>query len=251
MGRTGKKILIKTLMMIAMTGNHIAIIFGNLKEPHWRLLLGIGYSVAFVMCYYLAEGYQYTSSRKRYCLRLGIFAVLSQYPYYMAFRGTGLINRWTLNMMFTLLVSFLLLMAGTQFRGREFLPALTAALILVTIISDWPLLGPVMTLLFARGREEGEPFRYFGWCFASFLATVLLSNSLEFSSVLQYILFSCIDLTGPLLAWGLLRWYEKEEGNLKGTKPALPGTFLLQRGKWIFYLYYPVHLAILAFLHTR
>ncbi|MBQ6322542.1 MAG: hypothetical protein IJI24_06690 [Lachnospiraceae bacterium] len=266
-----KKILIKILMLFAMTGNHIAILFGNLKEPHWRLLLGVGYSVAFVMCYYLAEGYTYTSSRRRYGLRLAGFAVLSQYPYYAAFRDSPVTSWWSLSMMFTLLVSFLLLEARTYFRGQAYLRALCAALILLTSVSDWPLLGPIMTLLFARGREEGEPLRYYRHCFAIFAMTVLLSNASEFTSPFPFILFSCIDMTGPLLAWGLLRWYEtgiisahiENEQKDSDNKQQLPAagsendprqkasiypTAVLGKWKWIFYLYYPAHLMLLAWL---
>ena len=33
------------------------------------------------MCFFLVEGYRYTHSRKKYALRLLIFALISQVPY--------------------------------------------------------------------------------------------------------------------------------------------------------------------------
>ena len=91
---------IKYIAIIAMTFNHIA--FALLKEGTllFEIFRDIGSFTAITMCYYLVEGYQRTSSRKAYALRLLVFALLSQIPYYKAF------GFQQLNVMFTLLICF-------------------------------------------------------------------------------------------------------------------------------------------------
>ena len=60
------------------------------------------------MCFFLAEGFRYTSSKRRYGERLLFGAVLSQLPFFLVFR------LMTFNMMFTLLLCFLLLVVRTD-----------------------------------------------------------------------------------------------------------------------------------------
>lgn len=63
------------------------------------------------MCYFLVEGFQYTHSKKNYAIRLAIFALVSEIPYCLAFTNNGLLEFRELNMLFTLLICFAILMA--------------------------------------------------------------------------------------------------------------------------------------------
>ena len=71
---------LKIIAIIAMTIDHTVAIF----MPHGPLkmiLRCIGRLAAPIMCYMIAEGYHHTSNRKRYLLRLILFALISHVPF--------------------------------------------------------------------------------------------------------------------------------------------------------------------------
>lgn len=71
---------LKIIAIAAMTIDHAAAIFlphGPLK----MILRCIGRLAAPIMCYMIAEGYHHTSNRKRYLLRLILFALISHVPF--------------------------------------------------------------------------------------------------------------------------------------------------------------------------
>ena len=72
---------IKYIAMFAMVLNHIAHMFLMKGTPLYEVFEDIGFFTAPVMCYFLVEGYEYTSSKFRYGLRLFVFAVISQIPF--------------------------------------------------------------------------------------------------------------------------------------------------------------------------
>lgn len=112
---------------------------------------GIGYFTAPVMCYFLVEGFYKTSSRRAYAKRLFVFALVSQVPYFLAFNREAAV----LNMMFSLLFSFLILCVfhGEAFRrGKGQLQI--AGLFFLSVFSDWSALAPAFTLLFDRAGQE-------------------------------------------------------------------------------------------------
>ena len=97
------------------------------------LLVNIGYFTAAVMCFFLAEGFRYTSSKRRYGERLLFGAVLSQLPFFLVFR------LMTFNMMFTLLLCFLLLVVRTddRFAGKRLV--LGILIVFASGLCDWPV----------------------------------------------------------------------------------------------------------------
>ena len=72
--------VIKYISMFTMLLNHIAQGFLTNGTMVYKLMQSIGYFTAPVMIYFLVEGYYYTHSRKKYFLRLFLFAVLSEFP---------------------------------------------------------------------------------------------------------------------------------------------------------------------------
>ena len=72
---------IKLIAMGTMLLNHIATVFMEPGTFLYELFVDIGYFTAITMCYFLVEGWRYTHSRKRYALRLLLFALLSQIPF--------------------------------------------------------------------------------------------------------------------------------------------------------------------------
>ena len=77
------------IAMGTMLLNHVATVFMEPGTFLFELFVDIGYFTAITMCYFLVEGWHYTRSRRRYALRLFLFALLSQIPFSYAFSDDG------------------------------------------------------------------------------------------------------------------------------------------------------------------
>ena len=83
---------LKIIAAAAMLIDHIGwrfYPFINLKAQVFHVL---GRITLPIMCLFLTEGYFYTRSKKRYGLRMLLFALLSQLPYTMFKESTGIIR---------------------------------------------------------------------------------------------------------------------------------------------------------------
>ena len=140
---------IKMLAMVTMLVNHIANVFMPAGAPLTNLCLYIGYFTAVTMCYFLVEGYGYTHSKTQYAGRLFGFAVLAQLPYQLVFPEHGMAGMLQFNMLFTLLLCFLVLAAQEKIHSGFLRVFCIVLLIFASIFCDWALLAPVFTLLFA------------------------------------------------------------------------------------------------------
>ena len=140
---------IKMVAMLTMLINHIANVFLPAGQPLTNLCLCIGYFTAVTMCFFLVEGYGCTRSKRRYAGRLLGFAVLAQLPYQLAFPANGIAGFVQFNMLFTLLLCFLVLLVQEKIRDRVLRGVCIVLLICASLFCDWALLAPVFTLLFA------------------------------------------------------------------------------------------------------
>lgn len=229
---------VKYIAMATMLLNHIATIFMESGQFWSKVFLDIGYFTASVMCFFLVEGFQYTHSKKRYATRLALFALLSELPYCLAFTQSGILEFCGMNMIFTLLLCFLILLALDQLKNAGLKTAAVILCIGISLFSDWALLAPIFTLLFvwAKGSRKKAGVAF----------------------LLAMVLFGFINFIGGL---GRFSW----ETNLIYTLGSMTGVFLAgltivflyngQRShrakifsKWFFYWFYPVHLLILGIL---
>ena len=136
--------VIKYIAMLTMFLNHVANVFLVPGTFWYEVLVDIGYFTAITMCYFLVEGYRYTHSKKKYGIRLLVFAILSEYPFLLAFREHGV----GMNMIFTLFICFLILVVREKVKNTGLQNVLVILLVLVTIISDWAILAAVFTIMF-------------------------------------------------------------------------------------------------------
>ena len=167
--------------------------------------------IAFpIFAFLLVEGYFHTRDVRRYMLRLGLFAVISEIPYDLAFRET-ILEFEHQNVFFTLFIGVAMMYAlekspQWQAKAAEVLLAMWAASLLC---SDYRYKGILLIAVyyFLRGRKREEFVLGAGWNF-------------------------------------LWNWEIQGYGALASVPIAM---YSGQRGrsmKYFFYLFYPLHLAV-------
>lgn len=234
--------VIKYIAMFLMLLNHIATIFmdsGHMAGQIVReLFLDLGYFTAPVMCYFLVEGFYYTRSQKKYAIRLLIFAVLSEFPYCLAFTQKGIIQFQGFNMLFTLFLCFEIVRAVEKISDKLSKIVVVTELVILSLMSDWALLAPVFTLLFLWSRNDKVKTRY------AFLIGTLLFGLMNFLggigrfSLKINMIYTLGSMLGIGLAAVIISCFYNGKRMQKGKKFS----------KWFFYCFYPGHLLILGLI---
>lgn len=138
---------LKIAAIIAMTCNHVANVFGGMLPAQLDFALYAVGGVTFpIMAFLLVEGYAHTSNVRSYAVRLGIFALISQVPYYLVFQ-------WPLNVLFTLLIGLGILWLNDQFHPAVGLLVTIVCTIGLQGVVDWGTVGFVVIYFFGALRE--------------------------------------------------------------------------------------------------
>lgn len=229
---------IKMLAMATMLVNHIANVFLPAGAPLTNLCLDIGYFTAVTMCYFLVEGYGYTHSKRQYAGRLFGFAVLAQLPYQLAFPEHGMAGMLQFNMLFTLLLCFLVLAAQEKIHNGFLRVVCIVLLIFASIFCDWALLAPVFTLLFAWAKNS-RPRKHvaFGVAAALYGGMAWLGSAQRLGAIAA--LPDALGCAVPILVSGFFILYL-----YNGRRAVQHRSFY----KWFFYAFYPGHLLVLGLL---
>jgi len=188
-----------------------------------------------VMFFFIADGYKYTRDRKKYAIRLLIFACITQpFDWLVFFPRFGLLS---FNVIFTLLFGLLAIMAWeSRFRlwQRIALIVLCAAATLL-ISADWEIFG-VLLILFLHIYRDRPRAR-----FISFTVTALMWKGIAVlwqiigGSFGGYEIFhDVMDLLFVMLAYICMTVFYNGR---KGKHPVF--------AKWFFYAFYPVHYLII------
>lgn len=230
--------VIKYIAMLTMLLNHISTIFMESGSFLSEFLLDIGYFTAITMCYFLVEGYQYTHSKKAYAIRLLLFALISEVSYCLAFTQDGIIGFEGLNMMFTLLICFgiLVVFERTSNKGLRFTYTLFS--IIFSLFCSWAILAPIFTLLFIWSKGSDKKIKL------SFIIAVLLFAAFNLAggigrfSVTTNILYALGSMVGTGLSGIVIVYLYNGKRMEKGRVFS----------KWFFYWFYPVHLLILGLI---
>ena len=223
---------IKYIAITAMLLDHMAA-FLLTPEKHPALIVlyiimrNIGRIAAPVMFYFLVEGYVHTSSRKNYALRLLAFAILSQIPYSLVRFGKA--SAGDLNVIFTLLISFLMLVVTDRIKSQIIKGMAVALFMLISVFSDWGLLGPLMVWIFYmnKGNKIKQIRGYLMIICIQMICTVifLICNTQNW--------YEGICQLGIFLMLLLLHFYNGEPGRKTVVN------------KWVFYVFYPLHLILI------
>ena len=201
---------LKCIAIITMLIDHI----GAVLFPANLILRYIGRISFPIFCFLLAEGFYHTRNVKKYMLRLGIFAVLSEIPYDLAFRNTY-IEFTRQNVFFTLLIGVVMMYAivrtnNVAIKVTYLLLAMWAA---QTVASDYGYKGILLIAVYHFLRENLP-------------AKVLLG------ALWNFIWNASIQGYGALASLPIMLYNGKKGKSMK----------------YIFYVFYPVHLLILYFV---
>lgn len=207
--------VLKLIAMVSMLVDHVGAVF--FPEAVWMRAIGRLAMPIFSFC--IAEGYIHTRDRKKYLLRMGIFALVSEVPFDLAF--DGVIGLGHQNIMLTLFLAILALMLFDMIRGEKpgiaqnLLAGMTVLMLAVAALllnADYTLFGVLTVFLFYVLRSKHPLLR----------AGVGVGFLVALRSV------------GYNLAAGLsfipIAMYNGKKG--KGLK-------------WLFYAFYPGHLLAL------
>ena len=226
---------IKHIAIAAMILDHVAaFLLPPDKQPEWIVLYiimrTIGRIAAPVMFYFLVEGFVHTSSKRNYCLRLMSFAILSQIPYSLVRYGS--VASGDLNVMFTLLFSFFMLMVVEKTSNQVVKGMAVAVFMFISVFSDWGLIGPLMTWLFYVNRSDRKKQ----------IRNYLLIVGIQLLSAVLFIIcntqswYEGICQLGAFLLIPMFVAYNGEAGKKNWIN------------KWVFYLFYPLHLLLILFV---
>lgn len=233
---------LKLIAAVSMVLDHIGYLLGmrvsdTVSETSgmlWNLSLMLrclGRMAFPIFCFLLCEGFFHTHGRKRYILRLALFALLSEAPFDRMLSGK--VFNWRVqNVFFTLLLGFLMMWAfkwleerageseiggaGTVLIASQFAVTILFCGAASLIHSDYDYIGII--LIAACYMFRRTPWRL---CAVGFVWMGLSLGNL-------------ICLPGLALGFFVILLYNGKRGTWKG--------------KYFFYLLYPVHMAVLAFI---
>ena len=242
-----KKVLnsntIKLIAIIAMTIDHISwLIFpGYSTNPLAIILHIIGRITCPIMCYFIAEGFYHTKNIKKYTKRLFIFSLVSHFAYvlfspnfvdwksFIPFYYGDFLNQTSV--MWPLAWGLVMLRIDKSDKISLPVKALLILLIcLITLPSDWSCIASLCILVF--GTNRGNFKKQMLWM----LFYVLIYSIVYFFALDK--IYGIIQL-GVIMSIPILMLYNGQRGTNEKVNKLM---------KWLFYLYYPLHLFILGFI---
>lgn len=230
---------LKWIAIIGMVLNHMVFGWWEIMPTWLAIPLYAAGGLTFpIMSYFVVEGYRHTSNLKKYILRLFVFGVIAAFFHPLVFGGI------IMNIMFTIIVGIISLVLYDKMTIRPLFWVLFVILCLLTlfpIFFDWAIIGVVMILLthiiYDENKRRVVP-TVVGGIFV-FLISLLdlwaLNHSnlyVDTSDVDETLMFvSTFFVIGCIAAAFLLKNFNGERG---------------KRMRWLFYIFYPLHLAIIG-----
>lgn len=197
--------------------------------------------IAFVLFAFMAaEGFKYTRSMKNYLLRLGVFALLSEIPFDLAFYGKAFyIDKQ--NVYFTLYFGVLALCLIKKFEGELFIQVncvLLCCIAAAFLKTDYMFMGVLLIVAFYVCRRSFV-YQFVVGSLAIYLGIVMVYIVRYWGrdiSIRRYFELGKSELYG-LSAFFFIYFYSGKKGR------QLPKAF--------YYLFYPLHLLFLYWVKWR
>lgn len=223
---------IKYLAVISMLCDHIAYAFLPSSSTIYMAMRMFGRIAAPSMCFVLAQGFIHTSNRKKYFIRLFVFALISQLPF--SYFGFGSYTGPMGNVIFTLACAFAIMAVIENINKIGRVPAIVAIVLLLflSMLSDWLVFAPMFTLsiYLNRNSKDRQALGYLIVSLISFAAGTYFA--IKNGQIWQYQFWQL----GTVLVIPIIYAYN--------GKPGSKASF----NKWFFYVFYPAHLMILGIL---
>ena len=225
---------LKMIAIIAMTLDHIADLISPVVQNIYlvSILHIIGRLTAPIMFFFICEGFYYTKNLKKYITRLFVFAFVSHFAYCFAFGinylpfATGNVFNQT-SIMWSLAFAVVALYVTNKTELEKWKQVLIVILIcVVTFSADWSCIAVmcIVAMYGKRGDIKKQVVSMEVWLGIYALISFIFVNK-TYGII---ILFS-------ILVYPILKMYDGSRGKLKWMK-------------WLFYIYYPLHLAIIGLL---
>ena len=222
---------LKYIAIIAMLIDHIAWAFVRTDSILGEVMHFIGRLTGPTMAFMIYEGYLHTRNIKKYAIRLGLFAFISWIPYSLFEVG-----KWpypTFGVIYTLFLGLLIVWMWDKAKIPKALKVVIVILACIaSLFGDWPIFDILWPLfLFIYKDDEKRKWRSFYILIIVEVAFIMLPSILSgepFRSVFQLGAF----MVPPILMY----LYNGESGSKNAFH------------KWFFYIFYPLHLLILALL---
>lgn len=215
---------LKIMACIFMLCDHIGAV---LMEDN-AVMRAVGRLAFPVFAFLLAEGYKHTSDKRKYFVRLIIFALISEVPFDLTFYGR-IFSFERQNIFFTLAAGIIIMYAADIASSRRFF---SLALIVISISLtfflkfDYSICGLAFIVLFYLwGPETGD---------AGFIENIKSNLGFIIFSGVLWFLFYGIKQIYAVFSIIPITLYNGRYGR-KGYK-------------YIFYLFYPIHLLVLLLI---
>lgn len=234
---------IKIIAVLAMTIDHVTwLLFPGYPRELLPLMLHVlGRITCPIMCYFIAEGYHYTSNVSKYTSRMFFFAFLSHFAYVFASAGFvdcrsfipfyygGILDQTSV--MWPLAWGLVLLRIADSGRiKQQAKPVLVLLICVLTFPSDWSCIASLCVLAF--GTNRGDFRKQMQWMvfYVALYAVVYFFAIDKVYGLLQM---------AVVLAIPVLMMYNGQRGPSRSVNRVM---------KWLFYLYYPLHLAVIGWI---
>ena len=233
---------LKMIAIIAMTIDHIAwLVFPDYPHEVLPVILHtIGRLTCPIMCYFIAEGYHYTKNIRKYTCRLFVFAVISHFAYIFAsadfvdwksfipFYYGNILNQTSVIWPLAWGLVMLRIVKSEKIPKQWVKTVLILLICLVTFPSDWSCIASLCILAFGTNRGKLRTQSMWLIIYVAIYATVYCFAIDRVYGLVQM---------GVVLAIPFIKLYNGERGKNPRVNKIM---------KWFFYIYYPLHLAILG-----
>lgn len=235
---------LKLLAIFAMTIDHIAwLVFSGYPTQGLPVAMHvIGRITCPIMCYFVAEGYHHTRNIRKYTARLFLFALISHFAYIFAsadfvdmksfipFYYGKVLNQTSVMWSLAWGLVMLRVAHSSKIKSDGLKTVLIILICVISFPSDWSCIAALSIL--AIGTNRGNFKKQMLWLvFYVFLYSVVYYFALNK-------VYGCIQM-GVVLAIPILMLYNGQRG-----KNMRVNYFM----KWMFYIYYPLHLFVIGMI---
>ena len=216
LSQEGLKIIACATMLI----DHIGAAF-----VPWMWLRVVGRIAFPIYCFLLAEGAAHTRNPRKYGLRLGIGALLSELPFELLFFGT--ISLSHSSVMVTLLLGFLVIESMKKWPKMWPLVFIACAFAAELLGTDYGGMGVMLMVFFGITRNKNRIFQTIG---VFIICWMIGGYGWQVGPV-----YVPMEIVGAVAMIPICLYNGTKATNSKAIQ-------------WAFYLFYPVHLTVLLLI---